>query len=281
LTKTERADVTANQQGASLPRYCYNVVFNDGTGRRVLERFDAHDSAESPAEFGRRVLLDVLASNPGLNDAFVNVNVWDFDAPGIREPAKIIGSFSVHDLDQGPFLANQLQVSFHTYYIISAGYDDFPDDAVLGHDGLDVVSGVPYGLVVPGEGPALKIRTGHSDGWITLDTEILDAAPGADLDAWEAMEEATPRPQGELRVADWQQSPADGFPDLAGPARSGYLTIRVSARGRDAPRPAYGGRHPRRFPMEHHRVQAWPAEGPSAHAVVKRDTTTASWESCR
>jgi hypothetical protein len=117
----------------------------------------------------------MLASNPELSDGRTRVG----------DPAKIIGRFSTNDLDQGPFPANQLHVSsFHTYYIISTGYDDLTDDAVLGPEGLDVVSGVPYGLVVPGEGPALRVRTGHQEGWITLDTEILNADPGADLEAW-------------------------------------------------------------------------------------------------
>jgi hypothetical protein len=259
-----------------MPRYCYSVVFSDQTGRHVLERFAAHDSARSATDFARSVLLDVLASNPRLRDEFVGVNVYDFDAPGIGAPEQIIGSCTVLDLDQGPFPANLLSVSYHTYYIISADYDDLADDAVLGERGLDIVTGTPYGLVVPGAGPVLKIRTGHSDGWITVDVESLRGEPPDDQRAWEAVEQVTLQPRGELLLASWRMEPAAHFPSLASGARDGYVAVRVSARDRDRP-PA--GVDSRRRPVEHHRVQTWPVAGPAARIVIKRDSTTARWES--
>lgn len=225
------------------------------------------------------MLLDFLAMNPELATAFVGVNVWDSDSDGVGKASFIIDQFSVLDLDKGPFPKNQVEISFHTYYIVSAGYGDFDDDAVLGGRGTDVVSGVPYGLVVPGEGPALKIRTGHEGGWITLGLEALTAEPARDLEAWDAVEQATLRPIGPLHVTSWNLEPADGA-DLASLAAAEYVTIRVSARGRDSSEtPGDGSTHPRRVPVEHHRVQAWPVNGPAPRVVMKRDATTRYWES--
>jgi hypothetical protein len=259
-----------------MPRYCYSVVIGDQSGRHVLEHFDAHDSPQSATEFARGVLLDVLASNPRLSEAFVGVNVYDFEAPGIGTPEKIIGHVTVLDLDQGPFPANLLWVSYHTYYIISADYDDLDDDAVLGGHGQEMVTGTPYGLVVPGEGPALKIRTGHSAGYITVDVEHLQAEPPDDHHAWGAVEQVTLQPQGLLLLADWRREVAADFPYLASGAEDGYVTVRVSARDRDRPHTETDSR---RHPVEHHRVQAWPAAGPSDRIVLERDSTTAYWES--
>ena len=262
-----------------MPRYSYNVVFNRTGTREVIQRFDAHPFSGPPAEFARANLLDYLAVHPELATAFVNVNVWDSDKDGVGSPSLIIAQFSVFDLDEAPFPENQVQTGYCTYYIVSAGYDDFPDDAVLGGHGTDVVSGTPYGLVVPGEGPALKIRTGHPWGWITLDLAALRAEPALDLDAWDAVEQATLRPMGPLRVTHWNMEPADGAGDLAGLVAAGYVTIRVSARGRDSKTPADHSKNPRRVPVEHHRVQAWPVNGPEPRVVMKRDATTRYWES--
>ena len=75
----------------------------------------------------------------------------------------------------------------------------------------------------------------------------------------------------------------DGFEDLFSLTGSGYLTIRASARGRDTPNPSPGGRNPRRTPVEHHRLQAWPAPAPAfapvSRKVLKRDSATRQWES--
>jgi hypothetical protein len=261
-----------------MPRYCYNVVITDQNGRRVLERPDARDSPQSSTEFARSVLLDVIASDPELreNDAYVGVNVYDFDTTGISTPEKIIGRFSVLDLDQAPFPANLMKVSYLTYYIISADYDDLFADAVLGDAGLDITTGTPYGLIVPGEGPAVKIRTGHSHGWITFDVEYLPAEPPDDLGAWEAVEQVTLEPAGLLRVADWRMEFVADFPPLTSDADHDYLAVRVSARDRNRPQ---AGVDSRRHPVEHHRVQIWPVPGLSARIVLKRDSTTEYWES--
>jgi hypothetical protein len=227
------------------------------------------------------MLLDFLAMRPELATAFVNVNVWDSGAGGVGNASFIIAQCSVFDLDKGPFPENQVEVAYYAYYIVSAGYGDIIADPVLGEEGSDVVLGLPYGLVVPGEGPALKIRTGHQGGWITLDTEALQAEPAGDLDAWDAVEQATLRPMGLLRVTHWNREPADGAGDLASLAAAEYVTIRVSARGRDSEIRTDHSKNPRRFPVEHHRVQAWPVTGPAPRAVMKRDATTRQWESLR
>jgi hypothetical protein len=267
------------RRGLLVPRYAYNIVFNKGGTREGIERFDAHHFPGAPAEFARTMLLDFLATRPDLATAFAIVNVWDFDKDGIGNPSLMIGRFSTFDLDKGPFPENQVHVAYHTYYIVSAGYSDFPDDAVLGEGGTDVVSGMPYGLVVPGEGPALKIRTGHAAGWVTVDLEALQAEPAGDLDAWDAVEQATLRPIGPLHVTHWNMEPASGVGDLASLGAAEYVTIRVSARRRDAVIAGNRSKNPRRFPVEHHRVQAWPTDGPAPRVVMKRDATTVQWES--
>jgi hypothetical protein len=262
-----------------VKRYSYNILISQTGHREDIERYDTHPYSGTPEEFARAMLLDFLALNPELSTAIVSVNVWDSDKDGVGNPSFIIGQFSVYDLDEGPFPENQVEISYHTYYIVSAGYSDFDDDAVLGGQGTDVVYGMPYGLVVPGEGPALKIRTGHSDGWITLDLEALTAEPARDLEAWDAVEQATLRPTGALCVTNWNLEPAGGAGDLASLAAAEHVTIRVSARGRDTETPRYGSTHPRRLPVEHHRAQAWPVDGPAPRLVMKRDATTRTWES--
>ena len=126
---------------------------------------------------------------------------------------------------------------------------------------------------MPGEGPALAIRTGHQAGWISLQVARRDAEPAADLDQWEAAEQVTITPAGAVRVRGDLVGPiADQYPDLRGGHHSEYLTIRVSARGRDNPRGAPASPlNPRRDPLEHHFIEAWPVTGPAPHVVLKRD----------
>ena len=65
-------------------------------------------------------------------------------------------------------------------------------------------------------------------------------------------------------------------PMKASALNPGYLTIRVSARGRDANRRARG-RNPGQ-PREQHRIEAWPADEPGPRLVLKRDQTSRYWE---
>jgi hypothetical protein len=184
---------------------------------------------------------------------------------------------STLDLDAGPFPPNLLEIDHYTYYI-AAGNHDITTDGVLGGYGTDVVHGVPQGLVVPGSGPALKIRTGHQHGYITLDVRVLECSPAADLAAWEAVEQATITPQAEVQIYTDQLADQDQFPDLTGGRRVEYLAIRVSARGRDAKVTHPPRVHPRRVPLEHHLIEAWPASTLGPREVLKRDQTTRSWE---
>ncbi len=63
-----------------------------------------------------------------------------------------------------------------------------------------------------------------------------------------------------------------------GGRRTEYLTIRVSARGRDAKVTHSPRVHPRRVPLEHHLIEAWPASAAAPREVLKRDETTRYWE---
>ena len=146
-----------------------------------------------------------------------------------------------------------------------------------GRRGLDITTGTPFGLIIPGDGPALKIVTGHSGGWISVDIERLQAEPADDLSAWEAVEQVTLQPQGLLLLANWRTEFAADFPPLANSAEDAYVAVRVSARDRDRPRT---GVDSRRHPVEHHRVQTWPVAGLSPRVVLKRDSITSSLESC-
>jgi hypothetical protein len=183
------------------------------------------------------------------------------------------------DLDTAAVAGNLLPIDHSTYYVVSRedAYD-FADDHILGGHGADNVHGMPQGLVVPGSGPALKIRTGHQWGYITVDVSLVESGPAPDLGAWDAIEQATIRPHAQVDICDWLFSARGQFPDLTGGRRVEYLTIRVSARGRDAKANPVPALKARRTPVEHHLIQAWPAFAPLPREVLKRDQTTCYWE---
>jgi hypothetical protein len=125
---------------------------------------------------------------------------------------------------------------------------------------------------VPGEGPALAIRTGHIGCWISLQVARRDSEPAAELEEWEAVEQVTMKPVGEVRViAGLIGKIEDHYPDLRGGHDTGYLAIRVSVRGRDKSGIPVSPLHPRRTPLEDHLIEAWPAAGPAPRVVLKRD----------
>jgi hypothetical protein len=230
----------------------------------------------SAQEFARGKLLTWMADNSENENWLVGVNVWDADQEGAGDPAKRIGWTSNRQLDEGPFDPNQINVPYAQYYIYSVGYD-LVGDPVLGRDGTDSVSGTPYGLIAPGMGPALAIRAGH-EGWISLQVALRDSEPAADLEAWEAVEQATIKPAGGVRIlADLIGKIEDHYPDLRGGHDTGYLTIRVSVRGRDKPG-VVTALNPRRTPLEDHLIEAWPVAGPAPRLVLKRDEFSRRWE---
>jgi hypothetical protein len=202
--------------------------------------------------------------------------VWDADRDDRGVAGSIIGHMSNWDLDEGPFPANQVNTGFGWYYVLSPEYM-VVDDAVLGMDGRDITHGTPYGLVVPGEGPALKVRTGHEHTWITLDVAVLDREPEPDPDAWEAIEQAVIEPSGQVRVAHQDGRVQPQYPDLTVGRDLRYLAVRVSVRGRDRPSSS-SAVHPRHRPVEDHFVEAWPVSGPAPWHVLKRDAMTRDWE---
>jgi len=171
---------------------------------------------------------------------------------------------------------DRLQIDYGTYYVMSGDYG-ITEDEVLGGMGTDVTHGVPNGLLVPGSGAAVKIRTGHQFGWIALDVRVLDSEPADDLGDWEAVEQATIRPDTEFQVFDHQYEWQEQFPDLTGSCRTEFLAIRVSACGRDANR-GQRGNSPTDPPLEWHRIEAWPVTAPALRVVLRRDETTHYWE---
>ena len=175
-----------------------------------------------------------------------------------------------------PVPPDRLQIDYGFYYVMS-GDCDITEDEVLGGMGTDVTHGVPNGLLVPGSGAAVKIRAGHQFGWIALDVRVRDSEPADDLGDWEAVEQATIRPDTEVQVFDHQYEWQEQFPDLTGGRRIEFLAIRVSTRGRDA-NPGQRGYSPTDPPLEWHRIEAWPVTAPAPRVVLRRDGTTRYWE---
>jgi hypothetical protein len=261
-----------------MPNYVYNVVYRGKRGG-VIREMEPQSFPGSAKEFARGKLLAWMADNSENANWLVVVNVWDADREGAGVAANRICQLSSRQLDEGPFDSDQIYIPYGIYYIYSVGYDFFEDDPVLAPGGTASFSGTPYGLIAPGEGPALAIRTGHEGCWISLKVAQRDAEPAADLAAWEAVEQVTIRPTGEVRViADFVGKIEDQYPDLRGGHDTGYLAIRVSVRGRDKPGIPASSLHPRRTPLEDHLIEAWPVAGPAPHVVLKRDEFSRRWE---
>ncbi len=159
---------------------------------------------------------------------------------------------------------------------MSTRYDLFDQDPILGYGGADYVTGTPYGLIAPGEGPGLRIRAGHT-GWITVHVALHDSEPEPDLDRWEAIEQVTIEPAGEVRVASQGGEIEEHYPDLSR-GRRGHLAIRVSVRGRDQYGMPISAINPRRTPLEDHLIDAWPVAQAAPRVVLKRDNSTRNWE---
>jgi hypothetical protein len=204
-----------------MPNYVYNVVFRGKKGG-VIWKMEPQSFPGSAEEFARGKLLTWMADNSENANEIVVVNVWDADREGAGDPDKKIVQMSNHQLDGGPFDPDQINVPCGQYSIYSVGY-----------------------------GPALAIRAGH-EGWISLQVALRDAERAAELEGWEAVEQVTMKPTGEVRVADLTGKVEDHYPDLRGVHDTGYLAIRVSVRGRDRlglPASA-GALHPRRAPWK-------------------------------
>jgi hypothetical protein len=256
-----------------MPNYVYNVVYR-GKKKGVVQKMEPQNFPGSAQDFARGKLLTWMADNSENANWLVVVNVWDADREGAGVPAKIVCQLSNHDLDEGPFDPDQIYVLYGQYYVYSAGYDLF-EDPVLAPGGTDSIPGTPYGPVVPGEGPALAIRTGHIGCWISLQVARRDSEPAAELEEWEAVEQVTMKPAGEVRViAGLIEKVEDHYTDLRGGHDTGYLAIRVSARGRDKSGIPASPLHPRRTPLEDHLIEAWPAAGPAPRVVLKRDESS-------
>ncbi len=255
-----------------MPDFVYTVVYPEGVFRHMApERFPG-----PAAEFARQTLLAWLAGNSEHADGIVIVNVWDAGRDGAGLAGNIGFQLSNQDLDEGPFDPDQIYVEYGHYHVLSPGFDLF-DDPVLGYQGTDATRGTPYGLIAPGAGPALRIRAGH-EGWITLNVVVRDCEPATDLAGWEAAEQVTMRPAGEVRVAGQLGEVEPHYPDLTGGRETGHLAIRVCVRGRDTVTPTALGTNPRRTPLEYHLIEAWPVAAAAPRVVLKRDQFSRDWE---
>jgi hypothetical protein len=261
----------------AMPHFAYNVVYIRGTVRSVERHLEYHDFPGGAREFARATLQAWLERAGEHPDQFAVVNVWDADRGGVGVAGNIIASADSDDLDKGPFDPDQIWLSFAHYHVVSAGYDMFGADPVLGFHGTSYVYGRPPGLIVAGQGPALRVMAGHKSGWITLQVALHGTQPPADTTRWEAVEEATVTPVGEVRVADHTGNVHQHYPDLTGGRDLAHLTIRISVRGREA-RPTPGAGSQRRRPLEHHLIETWPATAMLPRRVLKRDGLSRSDE---
>lgn len=254
-----------------MPNYVFNVVYR-GKAQGVAQKMEPQFFPGSAQEFAQDQLLAWMADHGENENWFVVVNVWDADQEGVGDPSNIICQLTNHDLDKGPFDPDQIFVEYAQYYLYSAGYNLFTDP-VLAPGGTASLFGTSFGLAVPGAGPAVAVWTGHEGCWISLRVARLAAEPAAELDEWEAVEQVTIQPTAEvvLRGALVGKT-EEHYPDLRGDHDGSYLSIRVSARGRDSqPGVPASPQHPRRNPVEHHLIQTWPAAEPALGVVLKRD----------
>jgi hypothetical protein len=260
------------EAGLLMARYSFNVVstWREG-GTRPVVWHRAPQAFDGPAdEFAQAMLGDVLAGDPSLDGVLVVINVWDGDQPGVGVASRIAAQ-AVRNPEE-PQPSNEISVDYSHYYVAPVA-DDRIDDPIT-DPGWALSVGA--GLVVPGEGPVLEIHTGHQWGYITLQVSQHDHEPDLDLAGWEVAEQVTIRPEKPMGVCDWNWIWYDRYTDLTGELAAEYLTIRVSARGRDANFSLRG--RPADRAEEHHRIQIWPADGPAPRQVLKRDQTSRYWE---
>jgi hypothetical protein len=257
----------------SMPNYVYNVVYRKER-REVIWKMEPEDFPGTAREFARGKLLAWLADNSesASQITIAGVNVWDADQKGAGNPKHIICQLSSDQLDEGPFDPDTVYVPYMSYYISEVDYDFFEDDIALMSEGAQ-------GLIVPGDGPAIEIRTGGEGRWISRKAALRDSDPDPDLDTWEAIEQVAIEVADPVRFTDKPGGMDPGLTDLRGGRDSEYLAIRVSVRGRDKRTMPASGLNPRRTPWEHHLIETWPAAAPAPHVVLKRDETSRYWES--
>lgn len=260
-----------------MPNYVYNVGYFEEAGRQVAWQLDPQHYQGSPANFARTVLVAWLEQNPQHADKLAVVSVWDTDLDGVGVPGSTLARLSTSELDEGPFDPNQLFIQFGHYHILAAGYALLENDSVLGSEGTANRYVSPHGVIVPGAGPAVRIRAGHKYGWITLRVALHGAEPPPETTPWEAVEQVTMGPAGEVRVADDAGRIVPHYPDLAG-GRHLHLAIRVSVRGRSSGEPRHGAASPRRTPVEDHLIEAWPTAAAAPYRVLKRDSLSRAIE---
>lgn len=258
-----------------MPNYIYNVGATDSRTRTSGVTWHREPQAFPGAAqaFAETVLRNLIAADPRMAGEFITIKVWDNDRAGPGDFSHV-AAYALNNPEE-PRRPDEISVDFFQYYVASADYE-VADDAILGGDGTEWSLGTRADLIVPSDGPAMLIRTGHQFGYITVDATRHESEPAPDLAGWEAAEQVTIRPQGPVRVYTNEWVAQEQYPDLAGGLDPGYLTIRVSARGRDANRSARG-RNPGQ-PREQHRIEAWPATGPAPRLVLQRDQTSQYWE---
>jgi len=253
-----------------MPHYVHNVVYYQDGAATVLWHMEPEAFAGSPEEFARTTLLAWLTDNEEHAQLFVTVNVWDSDRPGPGIPANILAQLSSDDLDEGPFDPEQLYADYGQYRIVVIGADPIRVDLTTRDSEADDMPSSVDDLIAVDEWPGLQVRTGHT-GWITLRVALSDSEPSDDLTQWDGVEQVVIGVPGEVRIADFTGEVEEHYPDLTQGHHVGHLAIRVSVRGRTSPEPVATATHPRRTPLEEHRVEAWPVAHPAPRVILKRD----------
>ena len=258
-----------------MPRYSYNVGATDRRSRTsgVTWHREPRVFPGTADEFARTVLQELIAGDPRMAGEYITVTVWDNDRPGAGDFSHVAAR--ARNSPEEPRRTDEISMDFFQYYVASTGYDVSADE-ILGLDGLEWSHGTRAGLIVASQGPAMLIRTGKQFGYLTVEASRFDREPEPDLDDWEAVEQVVVQPEGPIRVFTNEWVPQEQYPDLADGVGRGCLTIRVSARGRDANSGLRG--RPADRPEEQHRIQVWPAAGPAPRQVLRRDQTSRYWE---
>ena len=107
-----------------IPNYVYNIVYKN---RGLTWRREPQSFLGSAQDFAQKTLLTWISNNSENADELVVVNVWDADQEGAGDPANLICQVTNHQLDEGPFDPDQINVDYGQYYIHSAEYDFHAD----------------------------------------------------------------------------------------------------------------------------------------------------------
>ncbi len=178
-----------------MPNYIYNVGATDSRTRTSGVTWHREPQAFPGAAqaFAETVLRNLIAADPRMAGEFITIKVWDNDRAGPGDFSHV-AAYALNNPEE-PRRPDEISVDFFQYYVASADYE-VADDAILGGDGTEWSLGTRAGLIVPSDGPAMLIRTGHQFGYITVDATRHESEPAPDLAGWEAAEHGDNPPAG-------------------------------------------------------------------------------------